>query len=279
MAEEVVNTPVVADATPTESTPVEKTSSEAATDDAFEKGFDDGEVSSPKPKTEEAEEPIELDEPDGEPTDDTPKTEADEPEEPRGKAEDRKQQLNTEIRDLVAQRNAIRQEVEQLNAQVYQPASEQDLLGQINPETGEYYNSLEAKVTAMEQRAEIERYNNQVSEARLTLTTEAQRALQDFPIFDEKSPEYKPEIAAGVDEILGKNLIFDPNTNQVIGSNVSPYQLYATVARAAQVSAQNGKLEGQKATEKMLATADTPANAPVSKPKEDSFLKGFDDNF
>lgn len=277
--DEVVNTPVVADATPTESTAVETASTEVADDSAFDAGFDDGEVTSPKPKTPEVEEPLELDEPDGEQKEQTPETDANEPEEPRGKAEDRKQQLNTEIRDLVAQRNAIKSEVERLNSEVYQPSSEQDLLGQINPETGEYFNSLEAKVTAMEQRQEIERYNNQVADAQLTLSSEATRALSDFPMFDANSPDYKPEIAAGVDQILGQNLIFDPNTKQVVGSNISPYQLYKTVAEAARLSAVNGQIAGQKATEKMLANADTPANAPVKSAREDSFLKGFDDNF
>lgn len=175
---------------------------------------------------------------------------------PQSKADERKQQLNTEIRDLVSQRNMLREQVEQLNSQAYRPATEQELLDQVNPETGEYYNRVEAKIAAMEQRQELERYNSQVAEAQLTLGTEAQRALRDFPIFDPLSSEYKPEVAAQVDQLLGANLVFDQNTGQVIGSHTSPYQLYQTVANSMQASAVAGQLEGQRATEKMLASAD-----------------------
>lgn len=181
--------------------------------------------------------------------------------EPRGKADERKQQLNTEIRDLVAQRNTLRQEVERMNAQVYRPVTEQELLDQINPETGEYYNRTEAKVAALEQQIELQRYNEQVSEAQIGLRHEALKALQDFPMFDAESPEYNPEVASQVDQLLSKNLVFDPNTGQVIGSHVSPYQLYKTVALSAQAGATTGQLKAQKATEKMLASADTPPSA------------------
>lgn len=189
-------------------------------------------------------------------------------EQPQGKAEERKQQLNNEIRDLVSQRNALRDEVQRRNSEVYQPATENELQEQgLSPEM--------AAIEAMKQERELERYNNQVAEAQLTLGSEASRAIRDFPMFDASSPEYKPEIAARVDKLLGSNLVFDPNTGQVIGSNVSPYELYQSFAEAARLSAEAGQIKGQKATEQMLSRSDSTSNAAPAKQTEDNFLKGL----
>lgn len=278
MADEapVVNEPVAAEPTPAESTPVESNSSEAA-DDAFDKGFDDGETPS---KPAEAEDTIDLEEADETPTEETPEAKPDDEEKPRSKADERRDQLNSEIRDLVAQRNAIRADVERYNGQVYQPATEADLLQQINPETGEYFTPIEARVTVMQQQAEVKDFNERVSESRLTLVNEAQKALRDFPMFDqENSDSYNKEIAPRVDQLLAQTLEYDPNTNQVIGSKVSPYHIYQLVNDAFHAGTQTGQIKGQKATEKMLANSEPSSNAPISKPKEDQFLKGFDDNF
>jgi hypothetical protein len=257
MAEEaaVVNEPVAADATPTESTPVETQSTEVADEQAIaDKAVADS-----------------LIETDGEVTENVseePAEETDEQPQPKG-AEERKQQLNNEIRDLVSKRNALREEVQRANAEVYQPATEEELQEQgLSPEM--------AAIEAMKQEREMERYNTQVAEAQLTLGSEAQTALRDFPMFDPSSPEYKPEIAARADEILGSSLIFDQNSGQVIGSNVSPYKLYQSFAEAAQVSAQAGQIKGQKATETMLKNSDSVSNAaPAKSTESDNFLKGL----
>lgn len=197
-------------------------------------------------------------------------------EKPQGKAEDRKQQLNTEIRDLVAQRNALKTQVTAANAEVYQPATEEELLEQTNPETGENYNRLEAKLAAMEQAQEVDRYNSQVAEAQLTLSSEAQAALRDFPMFDSESTSYNPEIAAEVDKLLGAALVIDPNTRQVIGSNVSPYQLYKTIADASNIKEVQGQIKGQQASDKMQSRVDsTSGAAPAKQTEEDNFLKGL----
>lgn len=195
---------------------------------------------------------------------------------PQSAADERKQQLNTEIRDLVSKRNTLRAEVEKANAEVYQPATEDELVGQVNPDTGQEYSRVEAKLAAFEQAQELKAYNDQVADNQLTLATEAQKVVQDFPMFNPDSDQYKPELAAKADALLGKNLILDQNTGQPIGSNVSPYELYQTIAMAAQASAVEGQIQGQKATEKMLASVDSASGAaPPAKTEDDNFLKGL----
>lgn len=181
---------------------------------------------------------------------------------PQGKAEERKQQLNTEIRDLVAQRNALKTEVEKINSEVYQPATEEELVA-------EGMSATDAKLEALSQKLEVQDYNNRVAEAQLTIESESQRVLREFPIFDKSSPDYREEIAQEAAGLLNDNLVYDQNTGQVIGSNVSPYKLYSTIAKAYQVSAQAGQLKGQQDTEKMIARADNPGgSAPKSAPKD-----------
>ena len=200
---------------------------------------------------------------------DEPKAEAKAEEPVKTKADERKVTLNKEIRDLVAQRNTLKKEVEKANSEVYHPATPSELADQTNPDTGETYTSLEAKVEAQRQAAEMDKYNVQVAEAQLTIEAESQKVLADFSIFNPDSEDYDKELADEAGNLLQANLIQDENTGQVIGSNVSPYQLYKTIARAAGVSSAKGQIKGQEATEKMLANADTNSNAAPPKEKKD----------
>lgn len=173
-------------------------------------------------------------------------------------AEARKQQLNTEIRDLVATRNQLQQQVESLNSQAYPTNTPDELLNEVNPATGEYYNQLEAQVEIMRQERELERYNAQVVNTQMAIDTDAQRALQDFPRFDPQSPEYDKEAASNVAQILQSALQYDQRTGQLIGSNIPIYQLYQSHELAAQSSARRAEIKGQKSTEKMISSADRP---------------------
>lgn len=185
-----------------------------------------------------------------------------ETEKPLAKADERKAQLNTEIRDLVAQRNSLKVEVEKANAEVYQPATENELIDQ-------GLSATDARVEALRQEIEMGKYNERVADAQLTIGHESNRVLQDFPIFNPDSDEYDKELGEEAAALLQANLILDPNTNQVIGSNVSPYQLYKTLARASGISATKGQLKGQQDTEQMLANADVGSSAAPPKQKVD----------
>lgn len=199
---------------------------------------------------------------DAEKTDDS---DADTPEDKQPtKGEERKDQLNTEIRDLVSKRNAIREEVRSANNEAYQPATEEDLVA-------EGLSDTDAKLEAMRQREEMRDYNEKVSEAQLTIETEAQRVLTDFPMFDPDSSDFNEELRDQAAELMNANLIFDSNTKQVIGSNVSPYKVYQTIATAAGASKTKGEIEGKRAAERQLANADSPSSTPPpSKKPEDA---------
>ena len=283
MAEEatVVNNTEAVDTSNTDSTTDVNETSDAGFA-GFDEGYEDTTSDDDAPIVADEEESTEEESTDSEePEDNTaPETEESpdetESEEPQTPAEKRKEQLNSEIRDLVSQRNQLRQQVEQMNREAYPVATEEQLQDQINPETGEYYTSVEAKLARMEQQQQLRDYTERVAESQLTVSHEAQRALSDFPMFDSQSPDYNPEIAAQADRILQANLVQDPNTGQIIGSRVSPYELYKSFADVWQRSNAAGAAKGQKAVEKMLSNADAPSNRTVPTQKKDPFLEAFD---
>lgn len=192
------------------------------------------------------------------------------------KSENRFQKLANENREL-------KERLERLQTQESQVATEQELLNEVNPETGDYYTPMEAERIARQQALEAqaqstaqERYQLEVMNNQMTIRSEAEKALTDFPMFDQQSPNYKPELAAQADQLLGQSLIFNEQ-GVLVGSNLSPYQIYKTVADAAQANSAQARAEAQKATEKMLANADSPGGASnASKPKVDPDLEAFD---
>ena len=182
------------------------------------------------------------------------------------KAEARKTQLNTEIRDLVAERNRLKVEVEKQNAEVYQVATEDELVEQ-------GMTAVEAKVEALRQEHEMDKYNSQVADAQLTLGHESNRVLNEFAWANPDSESFNKELAEQAAGLVEKNLIKDPNSEQIIGSNVSLYELYQTIDTATRISETNGQLKGQADTEKMLANADTASNVAPPKEKVDPLLE------
>ena len=247
-SQEVVNTEVEQESTQAESTAAETKNSEASSEpDTKAVISDSGEVvrvKVDKSKEDESEDK----------SDDDPKPK-------RGK-EARQEQLEREldednraIRELVAKRNqarATRQQLEQEQAQQYQetppemqnqplPTLEQ-IMQTENPETGDFFTEFEAKavlqnlqlqqqIAGMQEAQEQAAYKAQVSASISGMSSDAERALKDFPEFDPESDEYDPELDADVNEFLQGMLIYD-NTGNIVGSRESIYQLYRSFHKA-----------------------------------------------
>lgn len=206
-------------------------------------------------------------------------------------AETRSQQLNREIRDKVAERNALREEIAELSRQKYNLKSAQDiptvdsLLEQINPNTGDYYTRAEAeslrinqRLDAMEEQRAFNEYVERVADSRIQLSNEANQVVKDFPIFDPDSDQYNAELTAAADDLMKNSLIVDEKTGQVIGSRISPYKLYSLIANAEASGKAGGKTSGRKAALEMLNNADvvgTSGNGSADSDEDDPFLKGF----
>ena len=280
-AEDGVKDPVEIETTTTES-PTEETNDDGV--------FSLDEVNEPKGKPEE--EPEERTTESGDADEETnPTPQEAKPEETSSKnAETRKQQLNNEIRDKVAERNALRREIAELNKQKYQMKNVSDLptvdalMEQINPETGDYYTRTEAKLARIEAERELERetkkldeYTESIVDNRLRLRDEADRVLKDFPMFDESSSSYDKDLAEKAEQVAEKLLIKD-KSGEVIGSNGSIYDVYALVAAAVESAGKSGEIAGKKAAEKMMVSADVIGASSIestSDEEDNPFLKGF----
>ena len=286
MAEDAtgVKEPVEAETTTAEAPTVENNiGNNISNGDGFIAGFT-GEIETP----EEPQQPEEPNEPDTAP--DTEQPEPEKPEEKQSRADARKQQLNSEIRERIAERNALREEIAALSRQKYELASPGDiptvdsLLEQVNPATGDYYTRAEAESTrlnarldAFEKQQEFDKYVEQVADARIQLSSEANQIVKDFPIFDPESDQYNAELAQAADELMKNSLVMDEKTGQIIGTRVSPYKLYSTIAHAKASGDAAGKTSGRKAALDMLNNADVSSSvkAPSSAEKDDDFLAGF----
>jgi chromosome segregation ATPase len=259
--DEAVNTEVVAqETTVTESAPVETNTPEVADQMLDILTSDDEPVveteEKPEPKEEEIEPPKQSEETQETDTKEQPLSE-DKPLSP--KAENRFQKLANENKELKAQ-------IEKINAQVYAPQTTEELIDEgLTPEL--------AEVRALKQQLEVSDYNNKVYEAQVSLSNEAEQVLTEFPMFNPDSPEYDEDIASAAVQSLQSALITDPNTGQIIGSHLTPYQIYKPIADAYKKSSLAGQIKGQKATEQMLAAVDATPSATPKPPKKDPLLE------
>ncbi|MBH1979949.1 hypothetical protein I8H89_00335 [Candidatus Saccharibacteria bacterium] len=196
---------------------------------------------------------------------------------PKKGADARKDQLNQNIRSLVAETHELEQQkqrlasqVEQINAQVYQPPSYDDLptiddlMQKENPNTGEFYTHQEAQIERLlgeqqvnEQVQKLNSYNQKVSASTYNMSVESEKALSDFPWSDpQNQSEYDAEIAPLASKLLAENIVFDPNTGHPIGVNQPIYDIYKTIDVARQSGIRLGEAKGQQSVEQMLSSAD-----------------------
>jgi len=213
-----------------------------------------------------------------EPVEETPEEEqsedTEEPVEPPKKgAESRKEDLQNEIRGLVAKKNQLRDEIADLNNNVYRAQTAEELVDQ-------GYDPTTARVEALEQESQMTKFNNHVADVNANLNIESLQVMSDFPVFNPDAPEYDKALADRASQMYEKvsGIVTDPKTGLIIDAKVLPYDFYKNIAEVAQRGKQEGSISGQKAAEKNIAAAD-PVSSSVPAPVEDDpFLKGLSGN-
>lgn len=191
---------------------------------------------------------------------------------PKRDAEARKEQLNKEIRQLVAEKKQRQAEVERLNSQVYRTESQEELVAAgLSPD--------EAKAEADRQSWEMEKFNRDITDLNQTIDLQVAQVMTDFPWADPESQDYDPTIAKSAYELFQKagQPVVDERTGFVTNINVMPYDIYAAFDATRRSSTQSGAVQGQKATEKMLAAAEPSSSrqTETTEDEEDKFLQGF----
>lgn len=184
---------------------------------------------------------------------------------------------------LANENRQLREANEQLIAQIYSAQTPEELVDE-----GE--SEAMAEIKSLKQQREIDKYVQQVTDGQTYVENESQAVLDDFDgMFNPESPNYKANIAVQAARQVEPLLIRDNNIPEidpdgqptgkgvVIGARSSIYDLYQTLAEAAQASSVEGQIKGQKATEKMLASADAPTSAAPPKEKKDPILELWSD--
>lgn len=217
------------------------------------------------------------------------------------KSENRFQKLANENRELNRQ-------IAELQAKQAQFANEQDLLNEINPDTGDYYTpqevermSWQQQREAMAERTKQEIQQLQIQQTQQAISGEAQEVVNQFPLLNPDSKEFNQDIATKFDDLLADNLIFalpdgrtatgsilkangiDPSTQTLVGANISPYKLAKTISDAYMGARSQGEVLGQanaqRAAERMASNADPSSNASQASrgSEEKDFIESFFD--
>jgi hypothetical protein len=225
-----------------------------------------GTVDESKSDEDEVSEPIKADEAKNEDDAEEPNDELEDRTVKKG-AEARNEQLNMEIRDLVAKKNALAREVEEATARLYKPQSVEEL-----EETG--MSDVDARFEALRQEQAIDKYNSHVTALTSDINMEALQVTHDFPIFDPESSDYDPKFAEAVAKQYTKlsGLQTDPNTGYVTQANVLPYEFYKSYAEARNMGAQRGEINGKKAAQKQMNSAETPSSAAPKQTESDPLM-------
>lgn len=296
-----VNDQVVADATAPDSAAEETKETVSAKD--VESGFDEV-ADSIEAETEGS---------DDDSSDDTEETNTEKPKgekapDPKDEWDSLKGTSRERFQQTVNERNELRQRLAEIEAQKAQIATEQDLLNEINPETGDYYTPQEASRAgfvqsrqAQQERLANEEYQLRIQQNQASIDDEATKVTQDFELLNPKSQNFNQQIADQYLELLNDNLLYAmPDGNQynratllqnginpdtqatLVGASISPYKLAKAIATPYQAAISQGETIGQakaqRATEKMLANADPASSSTGHTPSKakDPILEGFD---
>lgn len=223
-------------------------------------------------------------------TDETQETETEDKSEDKSeekpefpKAEERKAQLNDEIRGLVARRNDLRQEVSQYEsiAKLQQQINE----NRVTPEQLEAMglDPQDAAVQSLLYNQEIDKHQaelNQVqadiADLQYNIALDRVELLKDYPVFDEKSPEYDANFTDKATQLYMQAANLQLNEE---GAPVSAdMKLYEFMSALADVRAEGIKIGSQKISKtKQSAAVMNAGSAQTTNSEEDPVLKGFDE--
>lgn len=145
---------------------------------------------------------------------------------------------------------------------------------------------VEAEIEAM--RLDMQRRDNiaNLTELNAGIQTDADNVTEEFPIFDEASPDYDKEFTEKTRALWQKAANYTTakeNPNVAIRADLPLYEFFAFAAEARNAGSKageaRGEAKGQKAAEKMLSEADIEPsgsqNEPLIPDEDALFLKGL----
>lgn len=184
---------------------------------------------------------------------------AEDPKPPADDDEARKAYNNEQAQRRIADRARLKSETQSNLSQQFKPETAEDLI-----QKG--YEPNDARLEAMEQRLQAQEIVSQVADLTANMNVDAQAVEADFPIFRESNPDgsanadFDKSFAEKVarDYIRDADVKFDQTGQYVLSARVSMYDYMKSRAEDRLAGMAAGKADGQRAAERMLASAETP---------------------
>lgn len=181
-----------------------------------------------------------------------------------------KNSAQNRIRSLANENRQLRQQVEALNAQFYEPQTAEQLQEQGLDET-------QAQIEALRQQQAINQANQHITSLNSDINMESVQVMHDFPIFDPDSKEFNKDFAAMVNQeyMAASGMTTDQNTGLITQARVLPYDFYKSYARTYEMGMKKGSVKGQSDYKKTANAADVTPVASPKEEKEDPLMKAL----
>lgn len=160
------------------------------------------------------------------------------------------------------ERQQRKQAVEQQLDTVYGPKSQEQL-------EQEGLDPVQAQVQALREEMTYAQQRTQIAELNAGMQAEAVNALNDFPVFNEKSPEYDADFAASVQSRYQRFIETDPETGLILRADEPLYDFYKEMNDIYTRGTSKGSQQGQADAMQMLSrTEDIGGSSSVNKGPE-----------
>lgn len=188
-------------------------------------------------------------------SDEAKDTEATEPEAQTEEANAEEKPDAEAARQAYQNRARTRQQVAQNIDEHYAPKSQEDFMA-------EGLSEQDARIQAMEARMEYSEQRAQVAELNAAMQSDAVNVINDFPVFNPKSPDYDPEFAQLVEQQYqqASRLQVDEYGN-VLNAEVPLYDFHQRMAQIYGRGASRGTQQAQSDANQMLARTENPGGS------------------
>lgn len=153
------------------------------------------------------------------------------------------------------ERQQTRQAVAKQIEDTYAPKSQDELYEEaINNGLTEEQAAYEARIQAVEARAEFREQQANIAELNSNMQAEAVNVLNDFPVFDPKSPDYDADFTNMVQQTYQTAARLQTDENGIVLSAELPlYDYHKQMAAIYNRGASKGAQQGQAEMQDMLA--------------------------
>lgn len=200
--------------------------------------------------------------PEEKPTEETPEPEPEKAQNQRGYAE-RRQLKEKVTAGLADQPGYTPQTSEELEATGMDPAL--------------------AGIEALRQEVRRDQIVNELTELNSSVNTDANTVLREHPVYDPKSKDYDEKFAKQVEERYKQYAHFemDPTNSFIVRADIPLGEFFSFAAQSRGTGSTQAEVQGQKAAEQMLSSAEEPSSAPEpskssgSETEDDLWLAGL----